>query len=254
MPDFSVLANPDNLISLISLTVLEIVLGIDNVIFLSILVTKLPELQRPKARNVGLFLALLLRLGFLFIISWITRLEADLFVIPIVTVGISGKDLIMLGGGLFLMYKAIVEIHNKIEGAHEGNPAKASSGFTAVILQSVVLSFVFSIDSIITAIGLAKEVLVMAIAIIVSTAVMIGGAGPIDRFIQKHPTLKMLGLALLLLIGVLLIAEAFDVHVPKGYMYFAIVFSLLVETLNIKLRRHVSMVQRTIETADKKNL
>lgn len=238
------LLQPENVASLLSLTVLEIVLGIDNIIFISILVSKLPSGEQPKARNVSLLAALLLRLAFLGAIGWIITLETPLF--ALFQNEISGKDLIMLAGGLFLMYKAVTEIHSKLEGAAEGGGAKAASTFAKVILQSIALSFIFSIDSIVTAIGLAREILVMAIAIVVSTVIMLLFAKPVGDFIHEHPTTKMLGLALLLLIGVLLVAEAFDVHVPKGYMYFAIAFSLFVEVLNIKMKRKATLVDRTI--------
>ncbi|MFN3560353.1 MAG: TerC family protein [Chloroherpetonaceae bacterium] len=241
------LLQPDNLASLLSLTVLEIVLGIDNIIFITILVSKLPSEAQPKARVMSLTAALILRLGFLAAINWILTLEAPLF--SVFAQGISGKDLIMLGGGLFLMYKAVTEIHSKIEGNAEEGGAKVASSFAMVILQSIALSFIFSIDSIVTAIGLSKEILVMAIAIIVSTGVMLVFAKPVGDFIHEHPTTKMLGLALLLLIGVLLVAEAFEVHVPKGYMYFAIAFSLLVEVLNIKMKKKATLRERTIRHA-----
>ncbi len=241
------LLQSENLASLVSLTVLEIVLGIDNIVFISILVSKLPTDSQPKARNVSLFAALLLRLGFLGIIGWIISLETPLF--TVFQQDISGKDLIMLIGGLFLMYKAVTEIHSKIEGDVHGDSATVTSSFATVILQSIALSFIFSIDSIITAIGLSKEVLVMAIAIILSTVVMLIFAKPVSDFIHEHPTTKMLGLALLLLIGVLLVAEAFEVHVPKGYMYFAIAFSLLVEVLNIKMKKRATLRERTIRQA-----
>lgn len=238
------LLQPENVASLLSLTVLEIVLGIDNIIFISILVSKLPSGEQSKARNVSLLAALALRLAFLGAIGWIITLETPLF--ALFQNEISGKDLIMLAGGLFLMYKAVTEIHSKLEGAAEGGGAKAASTFALVILQSIALSFIFSIDSIVTAIGLSKEILVMAIAIVVSTIVMLLFAKPVGDFIREHPTTKMLGLALLLLIGALLVAEAFDVHVPKGYLYFAIAFSLFVEILNIKMKRKATLRDRTI--------
>jgi predicted tellurium resistance membrane protein TerC len=241
------LLQSENLASLLSLTILEIVLGIDNIIFISILVSKLPTDSQPKARIVSLFAALLLRLGFLGVIGWIISLESPLF--TVFQQEISGKDLIMLIGGLFLMYKSVTEIHSKIEGDVHGDGAKVASSFATVILQSIALSFIFSIDSIITAIGLSKEILVMAIAIIVSTIVMLMFAKPVGDFIHEHPTTKMLGLALLLLIGVLLVAEALEVHVPKGYMYFAIAFSLLVEVLNIKMKKRATLRERTIRQA-----
>ncbi len=237
----------ENVMSLLSLTVLEIVLGIDNIIFISILVSKLPASAQPKARVMSLCAALVLRLALLGAIGWIISLESPLF--TVFQEDISGKDLVMLIGGLFLMYKAIVEIHSKIEGSVQEEGAHVASSFTVVILQSVVLSFIFSIDSIITAIGLSKEVLIMAIAIIISTLVMLLFAKPVSDFIHEHPTTKMLGLALLLLIGVLLVAEAFDVHVPKGYMYFAIAFSLFVEVLNIKMKKKATLRERTIRQA-----
>ncbi|MFQ3598986.1 MAG: TerC family protein [Chloroherpetonaceae bacterium] len=241
------LLQSENLLSLLSLTILEIVLGIDNIIFISILVSKLPSEAQPKARQVSLLAALGLRLGLLVAIGWIISLESPLF--TVFHQEISGKDVVMLVGGLFLMYKAVTEIHSKIEGSAEGGGAQVASSFATVILQSVALSFIFSIDSIITAIGLSKEVLIMAIAIIASTLVMLLFAKPVSDFIHEHPTTKMLGLALLLLIGVLLVAEAFEVHVPKGYMYFAIAFSLFVEVLNIKMKKKATLRERTIRQA-----
>ncbi|MCS6988214.1 MAG: TerC family protein [Chloroherpetonaceae bacterium] len=246
---FDLLIQPENLANLLSLTVLEIVLGIDNVIFISILVSKLPTDEQPRARNASLVAALALRLGLLGAIGWILSFEAPLF--AIFQNEISGKDLMMLLGGVFLMYKAVAEIHAKIEGVAEGGGAKAASTFATVMLQSVALSFIFSIDSIVTAIGLSKEILVMALAIVASSIVMMLFAKPIGDFIREHPTTKMLGLALLLLIGVLLVAEAFDVHVPKGYMYFAIAFALFVEVLNIKMKKKASLLDRTIQEAAK---
>lgn len=245
-----VIFQSENLVSLLSLTILEIVLGIDNIIFLSILVSKLPTDAQPKARTMSLMAALVLRLGFLAAVGWIISLETPLF--AFFGQDLSGKDLVMFAGGLFLMYKSVTEIHSKIEGSIEGGGAQVASSFATVILQSVALSFIFSIDSIITAIGLSKEVLIMAIAIVVSTIVMLVFAKPVSDFIHEHPTTKMLGLALLLLIGVLLIAEAFEVHVPKGYMYFAIAFSLFVEVLNIKMKKKVSLRERTIRQAEER--
>ncbi len=235
------LVTPDVIISLITLTILEIVLGIDNIIFISILVGRLPERDQAKARTIGLSLALVLRIIFLFGATWIAQLTTDLITTPAIfgiipSVGFSGRDLIMLAGGLFLLAKATSELHAKLEGnEHEGS-AKATASFGSMIAQIIALDLVFSIDSVITAIGLTQHFWVMVVAVIISVGVMQLSAGSISRFIHRHPTVKVLALAFLIMIGTLLVAEGFEVHVPKGYVYFAMAFSMGVEFLNMRLR------------------
>lgn len=235
------LVTPDVIISLITLTILEIVLGIDNIIFISILVGRLPEQDQAKARTIGLSLALVLRIVFLFGATWIAQLTTDLVTTPalfgvIPSVGFSGRDLIMLAGGLFLLAKATSELHAKLEGnEHEAN-AKGAASFGSMIAQIIALDLVFSIDSVITAIGLTQHFWVMVVAVIISVGVMQLSAGSISRFIHRHPTVKVLALAFLIMIGTLLVAEGFEVHVPKGYVYFAMAFSMGVEFLNMRLR------------------
>ncbi|MEN9795179.1 MAG: hypothetical protein RLZZ150_156 [Bacteroidota bacterium] len=235
------LVTPDVIISLITLTILEIVLGIDNIIFISILVGRLPERDQAKARTIGLSLALVLRIIFLFGATWIAQLTSDLITTPAIfgiipSVGFSGRDLIMLAGGLFLLAKATSELHAKLEGnEHEGS-AKATASFGSMIAQIIALDLVFSIDSVITAIGLTQHFWVMVVAVIISVGVMQLSAGSISRFIHRHPTVKVLALAFLIMIGTLLVAEGFEVHVPKGYVYFAMAFSMGVEFLNMRLR------------------
>jgi predicted tellurium resistance membrane protein TerC len=229
------------IISLITLTILEIVLGIDNIIFISILVGRLPERDQAKARTIGLSLALVLRIIFLFGATWIAQLTSDLITTPAIfgiipSVGFSGRDLIMLAGGLFLLAKATSELHAKLEGnEHEGS-AKATASFGSMIAQIIALDLVFSIDSVITAIGLTQHFWVMVVAVVISVGVMQLSAGSISRFIHRHPTVKVLALAFLIMIGTLLVAEGFEVHVPKGYVYFAMAFSMGVEFLNMRLR------------------
>lgn len=232
---------PDVIISLITLTILEIVLGIDNIIFISILVGRLPEQDQAKARTIGLSLALVLRIVFLFGATWIAQLTTDLITVPalfgvIPSVGFSGRDLIMLAGGLFLLAKATSELHAKLEGNEHGANAKGTASFGAMIAQIIALDLVFSIDSVITAIGLTQHFWVMVVAVIISVGVMQLSAGSISRFIHRHPTVKVLALAFLIMIGTLLVAEGFEVHVPKGYVYFAMAFSMGVEFLNMRLR------------------
>lgn len=230
------LLSADGLISLLSLTLMEIVLGIDNIIFISILCNRLPENQQKKARTIGLALALIMRIGLLFGIAWLVGLTKPLF--SAFEFDFTYRDIILMAGGLFLIYKSTTEIHHKLEG--EETDVKSSpkiSGFTSVIFQIVLLDIVFSFDSILTAVGLVDNVLIMIVAVIISIGIMILAAGKISDFVNSHPTVKMLALSFLLLIGVLLLVEGFHVHVPKGYIYFAIFFSLLVELLNMKMRK-----------------
>jgi len=232
---FEWLASPEAWIALATLTALEIVLGIDNIIFISILVGRLPEKQRNFGRRVGLGLAMLARLGLLLSIVWVMGLTEPWF--SMLGNAISGRDVILIGGGLFLLAKSTHEIHASLEGATETTHSVATVTLGSVLVQIAVLDIVFSLDSVITAVGLVEQVSIMAIAIILAVGVMLFAAKPIGDFVDTHPTIKMLALAFLILVGVTLIVEGFDVHVPKGYIYFAMAFSVMVEMLNIRLRR-----------------
>lgn len=234
------LTNPEIWVAFLTLTALEIVLGIDNIIFISILVSRLPRHQQAKARFFGLALAMGTRILLLLSIAWVMRLTNDLFTVW--GEGISGRDLILFFGGLFLLFKSTLEIWHSVEGeeeSHEGAGA-ARAGFMSIILQIAVIDIIFSLDSVITAVGLVENVPVMVAAIVIAVIVMMLAAGTISEFIDKHPTLKILALSFLIVVGTLLVAEAFDVHVPKGYVYFAMAFSLGVEVLNIRMRRAMS--------------
>jgi predicted tellurium resistance membrane protein TerC len=228
------LSSPEAWIALTTLTLLEIVLGVDNIIFISILVGRLPEAQRQRARLLGLGFAMGTRILLLLLLTWIMRLQATLF--SVLTVDISGRDLILIGGGLFLLAKATLEIHESLEGVEEEGHAVKHAGFVSVIVQIGLIDIVFSLDSVITAVGLADHVGVMIVAIVIAVGVMMFAAGAIGRFVDDHPTVKMLALSFLVLIGVALIAEGVDVHIPKGYIYFAMAFSVVVEMLNIRIR------------------
>jgi len=232
---FELFSQPETYVSLLTLTFLEIVLGIDNIIFISILTGRLPESEREKGRVTGLVIALVFRIGLLLMISWIAGLVTPL--ITILGFSFSGRDLILIGGGIFLIIKSTLEIHNKLEESEEVKGSKAKPIFWNIILQIVVLDLVFSLDSVITAVGLVSHVSIMIIAIILSMIVMIMFAKKVGDFIHKHPTIKMLALAFLLMIGLLLLVEGFHVEVPKGYVYFAMLFSFIVEMLNIKMRK-----------------
>jgi predicted tellurium resistance membrane protein TerC len=232
---FEWLASPEAWIALVTLTTLEIVLGIDNIIFISILVGRLPETQRNFARRMGLGLAMLTRLGLLFSISWVMSLTAPWF--TIMDNSISGRDIVLIGGGLFLLFKATHEIHNSMEGFDEDNRNVTAHSMGMVLLQIAILDIVFSLDSVITAVGLVEHVSLMAIAIILAVLVMLVAARPIGDFVDAHPTIKILALSFLILVGVTLIVEGFDVHVPKGYIYFAMAFSVGVEFLNLRMRK-----------------
>jgi len=234
----------ESIIALLTLILLEVVLGLDNVIFISILASRLPEHQQKKARRMGLILAMLIRLGLLAIISVILRLTSDLFTIPWLSeetdykMGISGKDLILILGGLFLIYKSATEIYHKMEG-EEGDKSKNLKAvtFTGVIVQILLLDIVFSVDSIITAVGMAEELWVMYVAVIVTVGIMLFAAEPISKFVNQHPVFKMLALSFLLLIGVSLIAEGFEVEIPKGYIYFSMAFALFVDVIQLKIHK-----------------
>ncbi len=230
------LSTPETWVAFLTLTVLEIVLGIDNIIFISILVGRLPREQQPRARILGLALAMGTRILLLLSITWVMRLTTVLF--TVLDHGVSGRDLILFFGGLFLLFKSTLEIWHSLEGEaedeHEGG--KAKSGMVGVVLQIAVIDIIFSLDSVITAVGLVQNVPVMIAAIIVAVLVMMAASGTISDFIEKHPSLKMLALSFLIVVGTLLVAESFGVHVPKGYVYFAMAFSLAVEALNIRMR------------------
>jgi predicted tellurium resistance membrane protein TerC len=233
---FELLAQPETYVSLLTLTVMEIVLGIDNIVFISILTGKLPASQQPAARRLGLSLALIFRLALLFAISWVMGLTAPLFSLAGKT--FSGRELILLGGGLFLVAKATHEIHDKLEVAHEQRKGAAGSGaFALILVQILALDIVFSLDSVITAVGMAQHVFVMVIAMVIAVGVMLVFARAIGDFVNRHPSIKILALSFLLLIGVMLIAEGMGQHVPKGYIYFAMAFSLGVELLNMRMRK-----------------
>ncbi len=229
------LFDPQAWIAFLTLTALELVLGIDNVIFISILVDKLPVAQRELARKLGLFMAMFMRLGLLLLLSWIIGLNAALFTLA--GQEISGRDLILIAGGLFLLWKSTGEIHQSLEGEEGASSSAVKATFAAVILQIMVVDLVFSLDSIITAVGMVDEIAVMMAAVVASVALMMLFAGAIGRFVSEHPTIKMLALSFLVVVGVVLIAESFDHHVPKGYVYFAMAFSTCVEMLNIRMRR-----------------
>ena len=228
------ITSPEVWIGLLTLTVLEIVLGIDNIIFLSIVSGKLPPAQQPRARRIGLSLALLLRIGLLVSLAWIIRLTTPLF--TVLGHGISGRDLILLAGGLFLIAKSTREIHERLEGDEPRGSARAPASFRNVIGQLVLLDLVFSLDSVITAVGMARQLGVMIAAVVIAVGVMMLSANAISDFVHRHPTIKMLALSFLLLIGVSLIADGLGQHLSKGYIYFAMGFSVFVEMLNLKLR------------------
>jgi predicted tellurium resistance membrane protein TerC len=229
------LTDPEIWIALLTLTALEIVLGIDNIIFISILTGKLPRERQATARRAGLGAAMVMRILLLLSIAWIIRLTAPLF--TVLGQEISGRDLILLLGGLFLLGKATWEIHDKLEGEEGHASRKVAASFASVIVQIMLLDVVFSLDSVITAVGMVDEVWVMIVAVVIAVGVMMLAAGPISRFVEAHPTVKILALSFLLLIGMSLVAESLDQHIPKGYIYFAMGFSVFVEALNLRLRR-----------------
>ena len=225
----------DGLLALVTLTFLEIILGVDNVIFISILSGKLPASQQLRARRTGLLAAMLMRVALLMSIAWIVRLTAPIF--TVFSQEISGRDLILLGGGLFLLGKATIEIHERLEGVEGHSSARVAPSFASVIGQIMLLDIVFSLDSVITAVGMADSVPVMVAAVVLSVAIMMFAAEPISSFVGKHPTVKVLALAFLLLIGVSLVGEGLGLHIPKGYIYFAMGFSVGVEMVNLRVRR-----------------
>jgi predicted tellurium resistance membrane protein TerC len=227
----------DGLIALVTLTVLEVVLGIDNVIFISILAGKLPAGEQDRARRIGLMAAMVMRILLLLSITWIMRLTAPLFTIPILNHELSGRDLILAGGGLFLLFKATREIHERLEGEEGHVAARVAPSLTAVVAQIMVLDIVFSLDSVITAVGMAEDVSVMIAAVVVAVAIMLFASKSVSQFVDAHPTVKVLALSFLLLIGVSLIADGFGAHIPKGYIYFAMGFSVFVETINLRAKK-----------------
>ncbi len=229
------LTDPQVWIAFATLTALELVLGIDNIIFISILVDKLPQARREFARRIGLFMAMFMRIGLLLVLAWIVGLVAPLF--TVFGQEISGRDLILILGGLFLIWKSTSEVHQSLEGEHEHKASAVGATFTSVILQIMVIDLVFSLDSIITAVGMVDDVRVMIAAVVVSVLLMMVFAGPIGRFVSNHPTIKMLALSFLVVVGVVLVAEGFGHQVPKGYVYFAMAFSVGVEMLNIRMRK-----------------
>ncbi len=232
------LSDPQAWLAFATLTALEIVLGIDNIIFISILVGRLPRAVQQRARTIGLALAMITRILLLLSITWVMSLSADLFSVG--DLRISGRDLILIGGGLFLLAKSTLEIHHGLEGAQEEQRSGAARAtFTSVIVQIAIIDIVFSLDSVITAVGMADHVQVMIAAVVVAVLVMMFLAGPIGDFVDRHPTIKMLALSFLILIGMALVGEGFEFHIPKGYIYFAMAFSVAVEMLNIRVRRRL---------------
>ncbi len=244
------LSDPNAWIALITLTALEIVLGIDNIIFISILAGKLPGPEQPKARRLGLLGAFVTRVLLLLSISWIVRLTRPLF--AVFGHGISGRDLILIVGGLFLIGKATYEIHGKLEGEEHGpgGAGRAARSLSAVVVQIMLVDIVFSLDSVITAVGMVDDVSLMITANVIALGIMLAAAGPISGFVERHPTIKMLALSFLVLIGTNLVAEGFGAHIPKGYIYFAMGFSVLVEMLNLKLRKNAGKAVRFKEPLD----
>lgn len=232
------LSDPQAWVAFATLTALELVLGIDNIIFISILVDRLPAAQRDRARRLGLFGAMFMRVGLLLALAWIIGLTAPLF--TVLGEEISGRDLILVGGGLFLLWKSVHEIHQLMEGVEGERSAAVGASFGAVLGQIMVIDLVFSLDSIITAVGMVKQVEIMVAAVVASVALMMLFAGAIGRFVSAHPTIKMLALAFLVVVGVVLIAAGFDHEVPKGYVYFAMAFAVAVELLNIRMRKRAA--------------
>jgi len=228
------LTDPETWVALVTLTSLEVVLGIDNIIFISILAGKLPAEQQARARTTGLAVAMLSRIALLFSLASVMRLTTPWF--SVLGRDISGRDLILIGGGLFLLAKSTHEIHEKVEGHGEGTVTRAASSFASVIVQILLLDVVFSLDSVITAIGMADEIAIMVAAVMIAVAFMMVFAGAVSDFVHRHPTVKMLALSFLLMIGLSLVAEGFGQHIPKGYIYFAMAFSVFVEMLNLKVR------------------
>ena len=231
------LTQPETWIALITLIVLELVLGVDNIIFISILAGKLPHDQQKSARSTGIALAVFTRILLLLSLRWIISLDEPFVTLPLLNIGISGHDLILIAGGLFLLWKSTHEIHQKLEGVEGEASARVAGSFWSVIIQIMLLDIVFSLDSVITAVGMVDELSIMIAAVVIAAIVMVFTAGPISKFVEDHPTIKMLALSFLLLIGFTLIVEGLHQHIPKGYIYFAMAFSIGVELLNLRLRK-----------------
>lgn len=230
------LTQPETWIALITLIVLELVLGVDNIIFISILASKLPHDQQSRARTTGISLAVFTRILLLLSLRWIISLDEPFVTLPWFNIGISGHDVILIAGGLFLLWKSTHEIHQKLEGMEGEASARVAGSFWSVIVQIMLLDIVFSLDSVITAVGMVDELAIMIAAVIIAAGVMVFTSGPISRFVEEHPTIKMLALSFLLMIGFTLIVEGFHQHIPKGYIYFAMAFSIAVELLNLRMR------------------
>lgn len=243
---FEWILTPEAWIALLTLTALEIVLGIDNIIFISILVGRLPDQERNKARTIGLALAMITRILLLLSITWVMGLTKSLF--TVYEYDISGRDLILIIGGLFLLAKSTHEIHNSLEGPEEHHGKKVVSSFFSVIIQIAILDIVFSLDSVITAVGLAEHVEVMILAIIIAVIIMMVSAKSIGDFVDSHPTIKMLALSFLILVGVSLVGEGFDFHIPKGYIYFSMAFSVGVEMLNLRMKKNSEKKVKLLKT------
>jgi predicted tellurium resistance membrane protein TerC len=237
----AILLDPQAWLAFATLTALEVVLGVDNIIFLVILVGRLPRDQQGRARTIGLAAAMLMRIALLLCITWVMTLTAPLF--SLLGRELSGRDLILLGGGAFLLAKSTVEIHDSLEGEAREGPAVVTASFGAVIVQVALLDIIFSLDSVITAVGLVEHVQIMVAAIVVAVLIMMAAAGPVSEFVDRHPTIKMLALSFLILIGLTLMAEALGLHIPKGYIYFAMAFSVAVEMLNIRVRSRAQPVK-----------
>lgn len=230
------LTSPESWIALVTLVVLELVLGVDNIIFISILAGKLPKNDQPRARTTGIMLAVITRILLLLSLSWVINLEEALFTLPYFDIDISGRDIILLVGGIFLLWKSTTEIHDKLEGKEGHASVKVGATFANVIIQIMLLDIVFSLDSVITAIGMVDELAIMVVAVIMAAGVMIFIAAPIGEFVERHPTIKILALSFLLLIGFTLVVEGLHQHIPKGYVYFAMGFSIFVEMINLRMR------------------
>jgi predicted tellurium resistance membrane protein TerC len=231
----------EGLLALVTLTFLEVILGVDNVIFISILAGKLPHATQARARRTGLFAAMFMRIGLLVSIAWVIRLTAPIF--AVFDNEISGRDLILIGGGLFLLAKATLEIHEGLEGTEHQREGRAATSFGSVIAQIMMLDIVFSLDSVITAVGMAKDLEIMIAAVVLAVVIMMVTSGPISAFVQRHPTVKILALSFLLLIGLSLVGDGLDMHIPKGYVYFAMGFSMFVEAINLRVRGKSSPVR-----------
>lgn len=250
VPMFAWASDPQIWIGLLTLTLLEIVLGIDNIIFISILSGKLPENQRDKARTVGLSLALITRILLLLSLGWVMSLKAEILTVPFLNIGLSWRDIILIGGGLFLIYKSVHEIHGKLEGDEHTKREAVAMSFASAIGQILVLDIIFSLDSVITAVGMVDQIGVMIAAVIIAIGFMLWFAKPVSLFVEKHPSIKMLALAFLVLIGVNLIAEGFHQHIEKGYTYFAMAFATIVEMLNLRLKKSQPVTLHEPRAAD----